>query len=188
MATTALIVEIIVVGIFSSIWLLLLVFKCYSLDPFSTLNWLSQYKDWSTFFLVIFLAVCYQLGWLINGLSYFISKRTFNKVIRDKILRCDAINYDLIRTTIFIKGSPFLLGKIREELSVVRLTRTATVNFLLISLMLFIYRSWILGTVVLLIFVFSFIQAYGAYKQYCGRIFSAYKVIEDPTASFIEKE
>ena len=81
------------------------------------------------------------------------------------------------KLTVFMKGSPFMLDKIRERLSVVRLTRSACVNFLLISIGLFALEKWYLGLVALGVTILLFLQANDIYTLYCRHIFNAHKVI-----------
>jgi len=177
MATTALIVEIVVIGAFALMWIGLFVFKFFGLDVTIVSSWFSQYKDWSTGVVLMSIAISYQLGWSVNQFSYFVARKTFNKTIKKKVFKNEYENYDSIKATVFVKGSQFILDNIRERLSVVRLTRSAFINFLLISIGFFALENWYVGFVVLGITIILFIQANDIYTQYCNQIFNAYKVI-----------
>ena len=178
MATTALIVEIIVIGAFALIWVALFVFKFFGLDITTVSGWLLQYKDWSTGAVLMAIAISYQLGWSVNQLSYFVARNTFNITIKKKIFKNEYENYNIIKAAVFIKGSTFILDNIRERLSVVRLTRSAFVNFLLISIGFFVLGNWQLGLVVLGVTIILFVQANDIYAQYCNQIYNAFKVIK----------
>jgi len=177
MATTALIVEIVVIGAFALMWIGLFVFKFFGLDVTIVSSWFSQYKDWSTGVVLMSIAISYQLGWSVNQFSYFVARKTFNKTIKKKVFKNEYENYDSIKATVFVKGSQFILDNIRERLSVVRLTRSAFINFLLISIGFFVLGNWYVGLVVLGVTIILFIQANDIYTQYCNQIFNAYKVI-----------
>lgn len=104
MATTSLVVEMIVIGVFALIWIILFAFKCFGLDIPTTLTWLSHYKDWATGIVVISIAIAYQLGWSVNRLGYLIARNTFNRTIRKNVFKNEYENYELIRTTVLMKA------------------------------------------------------------------------------------
>ncbi|MBP8056848.1 MAG: hypothetical protein KA314_13505 [Chloroflexi bacterium] len=177
MATTALIVEMIVIGTFGLGWVALFAFKFFGLEMSDVSGWLVQYKDWSTGIVLIAIVVAYQLGWMVNQLSYFLARNTFNKPIKSKVFKDEVKNYDSIKTMVYMQGSPLIVEKVKERLSVVRLTRSAFVNFLLISIGLFVLEKWQAGLVALGITVVFFILARDMYSLYCNQVFNAYKVI-----------
>jgi hypothetical protein len=177
MATTALIVEILVIGAFALIWVALFVISIFGLDESLISDWVVLYKDWSTGIILMSIAVAYQLGWSVNQLSYFFARKTFNKTIRVKVFKDEHKNFDSIKNKVLMQGSSFVVEKIQERLSVVRLTRSAFLNFLLISIGLFALGKWQVGLATLGISIILFIQANDMYTLYCHQIFNAYKVI-----------
>lgn len=177
MATTALIVEIIVIGAFALVWVLLFIIKFSGLDLSLISDWLILYKDWATAVVLASVVISYQLGWSVNQLSYFFARKTFNKTIRSRVFKEEYKNFNSIKATVYMQGSPFTVEKIKERLSVVRLTRSAFLNFLLISIALFTLEKWQVGIVTLVITIVLFIQANDMYSLYCNQIFDAYKVI-----------
>lgn len=187
MATTALIVEIIVIGAFALVWVSLFIIRFLGLDISLMSEWLILYKDWSTAVVLASVVISYQLGWSVNQLSYFLARKTFNKTIRSRIFKEEHKNFESIKATVFMQGSPFTMEKIKERLSVVRLTRSAFLNFLLISIGLFTIEKWQVGIATLGITIVLFIQANDMYSLYCHQIFNAYKVInlkqENPNQS-----
>lgn len=177
MATTSLIVEIIVIGAFALVWVTLFIFKFFGLDVSLVSEWLVLYKDWSTVIALISIVVSYQLGWSVNQLSYFFARNTFNKTIKSRIFKDEYENFDSIKATVYMRGSPFAVEKVKERLSVVRLTRSAFMNFLLISIGLFTLEKWEAGFVTLGITIILFIQASDMYSLYCKQVFNSYKAI-----------
>jgi hypothetical protein len=178
MATTALIVEIIVIGAFALVWVSLFIIRFLGLDVSLISDWLIFHKDWSTGFVLASVVISYQLGWSVNQLSYFLARTTFNKTIRSRVFKDQYNNFDSIKATVYMQGSPFTVEKVKERLSVVRLTRSAFLNFLLISMGLFMLEKWQAGIVTLGITIILFIQAKDMYSLYCNQIFNAYKVIK----------
>jgi hypothetical protein len=178
LATTSLIVEIIVIGVFALVWVMLFIFKFLGLDLSLIPEWLILYKDWSTVVALIMLIVSYQLGWLVNQLSYFIAGKTFNKPIKSFVFKDQYQNYDSIKTTVYMNGSSFAVEKVKERLSVVRLTRAAFINFLLISIALFWLNNKEMGYIAVGITIIMFVQALYIYYLYCQQIFNSYKVIK----------
>ncbi len=177
MATTSLIVEIIVIGVFALVWVALFIIKFFGLDVSLISDWLVLYKDWSTGVVLMSVAISYQLGWSVNQISYFFARKTFNKTIKLRVFKDEYKNFEAIKATVYMQGSSFVVEKIKERLSVVRLTRSAFMNFLLISIGLFALEKWQMGFVTLAVTIVLYIQANDMYSLYCNQIFNAYKVI-----------
>lgn len=188
MATTALIVEILVIGTFALVWVALFVIKIFGVDASLVSAWLVQYKDWSTGIILMSIAIAYQLGWSVNQLSYFFARNTFNKKIRMRVFKNKHENFDTIKNKVLMQGSSFVVEKILERLSVVRLTRSAFLNFLLISIALFTLGNWQLGLASLGISIILFVQANDIYSLYCKQIFNAYKVINSNSEKQVDNE
>lgn len=178
LATTSLIVEIIVIGAFALVWVILFVFKFSGLDLSLIPEWLVAYKDWSTLVAFMSLVISYQLGWSVNQFSYFFARNTYNKTIKAKVFKNQYQNFDSIKSTVYMKGSSFAVEKVKERLSVVRLTRSAFMNFLLISIGLLLLEKWAAGFVTMGITLILFAQATDMYTLYCQQIFNSYKVIK----------
>lgn len=178
MSTTALIVEILVIGCFSLIWIIINLLNIYNVTLQEFGQILIKYKDWSTALILFTIAVCYLLGWVMNLFSYFLMKKSLHKYIISKILKKDTPNYDKIKFRVFHEGSANVYNKIKEELSVVRLIRSASINFLLISISIFLYGKWDLGTVILLVSLICFLEYLLIYNRYVSRIYISYKIIQ----------
>ncbi len=178
LATTSLIVEILVIGAFALVWVILFAFRAFCLDISAIQKWLIVYKDWSAVVALIGIVVSYQLGWAVNQLSYFLAGLTFNKPIKSYVFKDQYQNYDMIKTTVYMKGSPFVVEKVKERLSVVRLTRSAFINFFFISVALFCLNNREIGNIAVGITIIMFLGALFIYYLYCQQIFNSYKVIE----------
>lgn len=178
MATTALIVEIIVIGAFALIWVVLFTIKFIGLDISLLSDWLVLYKDWSTGVVLAAVVISYQLGWSVNQISYFFARKTFNKAIKLKVFKDEYKNFESIKATVYMQGSSFAVEKLKERLSVVRLTRSAFMNFLFISIALFTLNNWQMGLAALFLTIILFVQANDIYSLYCNQIFNAFKVIK----------
>jgi hypothetical protein len=178
MATTSHIVEIIVIGAFALVWVTLFIFRFSGLDISLVHQWLVAYKDWSNLATLIALIVSYQLGWSTNQLSYLLARNTFNKKIKSKVFQDQYPIFDSIKSTVYMEGSSFAVEKVKERLSVVRLTRSAFINFFLITFGLFTLGEWAAAIVTAAITYILFAQSKDMYNLYCQQIFNSYKVIE----------
>jgi len=81
MATTALFVEIIIIGAVSEIWIFLLFYGFVSPNLSQIAIWIDYLNKTSSLLIVPFLAITYSLGWLTNFLSERIMKPFFQKKI-----------------------------------------------------------------------------------------------------------
>src|SRR5947208_3044023 len=86
MATTAIFIEIVIIGLFSSGWMFLLLARLGVIDPSVVVPLLQNSKEWSVLILVIFGAVAYQLGSLTNTLCYGLMEVVAGKRIRNPII------------------------------------------------------------------------------------------------------
>ena len=178
MAMTSFIVEIIVVGVFALIWVTIFVVRLSGLDIAVILDWFIQYKDWSTTITIFIMAIAYQLGWLVNQLGYFLGKKTFDKNIEKEVFTNQNESFHYIKTMVLAESSSFVVENIKERLSVIRLIRSALINFFFISFALFFIGRWELGIAGLTIVFILFLQEQNVYRRYCNQILNAYKIIK----------
>lgn len=88
MATTSIFIEIVVTGIFTLAWVLLLLARLNIFHPSTLLLALAQYKDWSTPILVAIFAIVYVLGIAMNTASYILVMNVLKgQKIRDDIFQ-----------------------------------------------------------------------------------------------------
>lgn len=173
------IIEIIVIGVFSLIWISLLLIRVSVLDISHIHSLATSYSSLSPLILVIGMVVSYQLGWLINGFSYAITVIFFEKKIRDKIFDDENLKYEPVRASVYQKASSDLRSDLGTDRSVIRLSRAGAVNFFFISLTMLLFGGFIshLSFIPFLCFVGSGLQWYFRYKRYYKRMIASYKVI-----------
>jgi ABC-type microcin C transport system permease subunit YejB len=104
MSTTAIIVEVLIIGFFTAIWLFLLCIRLSFFDFYSIKNIAAQIGNWSTLTLFIAAAIFYQLGLMMNTLSYYITEKFAKKEIRNQIIAGKDYRWDtcIIRTHLFV--------------------------------------------------------------------------------------
>jgi hypothetical protein len=150
MATTAIFIEIMIIGFFAFLWLFLLLTRLGVVDPLAAANALTSLKEWSTLIVLVFAAVVYQLGSLTNTLCYGLSERIAGERIRKKMTPYP--EYEKASATVFHKGSAATVAELNTHLTYIRLARAAAFNFLFlgITLLLFGTRFWKAGVLSLL--------------------------------------
>ena len=178
MSTTSLIIEILVIGVFSAAWILLTLLRL-SIPVESVLSASARIGP---LYVVVATAALYQLGWLMNGLAHALVSLLFDKPIRDTLFRRETLTYEPVRATVYQKASPELRGDLATDRTVIRLARAGAINFLLIGILLATFgRPWLaLSGLALLCALGSGLQWFCRYRRYYRRMISAYKVIVDP--------
>ena len=170
MSTTALIIEILVSGLFASLWLVLLLLKIYGVDLEQINLTLETYQEYSNVMIIIGFAVSYQLGWMINYLSYsFVGLLVTNR-IRKRIFSDLSVKYTLIKNFVFEQANDEFIQRLRRMHSVVRLARAAVLNFFILAVILLIYHQYFLSAVTLVISFICLLQVRVEYKLYYGSI------------------
>lgn len=170
MATTALIVEILVIGILGLVWIILLVFQFSDLDINQIGKILSGLKDWSALYTLLFIGVIYQLGWLINGLGFLFTNGLFEKKIRNKMFEEAKLDYHAVRPTVYQNASPKVCSDMALERSIMRLSRSGIINFFLISVALILN-----GDSIYIFFPIALVLSFGCYAQWRYRYKRYYK-------------
>lgn len=195
MATTAVIVEILVAGFFASLWIALALAIPLFPDRPPSLP-LTEYGRWAGIVLFAYTAVCYQLGWVVNWFSYYLLKERTISSIRARAFSEEALDddeYERRRTLVHQHGSDSLLGELRVELSVVRIARSGVLNYSLLFLtgvvavlsrgdawhldQIGAWLRWVmLGLPLLGTWVCGF-QMSGRYRNYYQRMATAYALL-----------
>lgn len=151
MATTAIFIEIVIIGFFAFLWLSLLLTRLGVVDPLAAAQSFQGLKDWSTAIVVVFAAVAYQLGSLTNTLCYGLSEKIAGEKIRERIT--PSSEYVNLNATVLQRGSTAIVADLSGHLTYIRLARAAVFNFLLlgITLLSFGTRFWKAGIICLLV-------------------------------------
>jgi membrane protein implicated in regulation of membrane protease activity len=183
MSTTTIIVEVLIIGFFAAVWLLLACLR-FSLIEISSLRaFLSQATPWSTALFFIAAVVLYQLGLLMNLVSHKLTKPFGQKSLRDQIVA--GKDYETVRATVFQKGSSEILRDIVLYLSFVRIARSGILNFLLTGLVLVSFggRAVPFGLIALLV-SFSCIPLWRSmFRTYYRRMGFAYCVVSETSST-----
>lgn len=137
MTTTAVLVEIIIVGYTAFIWIIL-----FLIDKLSLSN-LNNIKEFIPLITLFSMVIAYQIGWVIDYLShmifyYFLGGRKIKrKYIPDG-------KFFIRHNLICQKGSPEAQNTLKIELGIIRFSRSGIINFFLIGIALTLYlQSWI---------------------------------------------
>ena len=180
MATTAVIVEILVIGLIGSIWLVLFLTGISVLDPDSVYGCMVRLKDWSGLITFLAIGIIYQFGWLINGFSYGILRILLTKRMRDNIFKQRQLEYRNVRALVYQEASDKVRQDLDVERSVVRLSRAGIFNFFMISIALLINGNPFIKFVPLsfILFVGCCIQWHFRFVRYYNRMIDEYDVIK----------
>lgn len=179
MSTTSLIVEILVIGVMAivAIMICLVGFGVITVPELQAMA--NNSKEYSSLTAVLSLAFAYQIGWLLNSYSYFVSRRTWMPRVRRSVLGVQADDYYEIRDLVLARGSTEILRKIEEHLSVIRLARAGCVTFFLSGVGFMACNQRLGAGLVLLLSAMSAYQAYAMYRYYAERIKNAHAFISN---------
>ena len=101
MKTTSIIVEMLIIGFFGGIWIILFISKYSSLNLINFINDYPEIKNWSALIALLAILVLYQLGWVINWISVILISFIANKKIRDPIFLDENTSYISARTIVY---------------------------------------------------------------------------------------
>jgi hypothetical protein len=135
------------------------------------LTWVNQSKDWSTAVTAIGALIVYQVGWLMNGLTRWLTRRFAKQEMRSVFANVSdeqemppvpgkaAENhspdkkgvgaeqkrteevYKRFRAAIYQRGSPRVVDGLALDQSVIRLARGGAVNFFLTAVFLLLLTT-----------------------------------------------
>lgn len=179
MSTTTIIVEVLIIGFFAAVWLFLACVRFSLFEITSVKSFLAQAGPWSTSLFFIAAIVLYQLGLLMNLVSHKLTKPFGEKPLRDQII--SGKDYEIVRATVFQKGSSEILRDIVLYLSFVRIARSGILNFLLIALVLISFggRAIPFGLIALLV-SFGCVPLWRSmFRTYYRRMGFAYSVVPE---------
>lgn len=170
MQTTALVVEILVIGLLALIGLVLVYFGISGMQPQGILKILIELKDYMAILILVVFAVSYQLGWLVNSIAYYFVKHTYMESVRSMVLGQDADNYDHMRDVVYANASNNAVAKVKERMSEVRISRTGVLNILMIGLGCYLLGWKLYATLLVILSLFMYVASRFAYKDYLKRI------------------
>ena len=178
MATTSAIVEILVIGVIGSVWLILFLSGISAIHLDSLVDYMLKLKDWSSLITFLAVGIIYQLGWLINGFSYGILN-IIEKCIRSKMFKQKKLEHRKVRALVYQKASATVRDDLKVDRSVIRLSRSGVFNFSLIFVALLLHRIPFLPLLLLLLFVVTGcgLQWYFRFVRYYNRMIDEYDAI-----------
>lgn len=182
MSTTAVIVEILIIGIFTAIWVFFLCLRLSLFDLQSFKDFASSSGNWATPLTFIAGAVFYYLGLIMNILGFRITKKYSEKLFEGQ--NVTGKDYDYVRLTVYHKGSEELVSDLKFYLTIVRLARAGIINFLLIAIVMFSFGGIIaIAGILSLLFSVSCLYLWRTMSDtYYSRIRVAYKIITENNA------
>ncbi len=179
MGKTNAIIEILVMGLVAFIGILLNVIGFMGLEKAEFIKYVTDFKSYSNILLLIVLAISYQLGWIINGLT----SQIYPKILRNKSKRKHNIpldEYSKIRDTVYLEASDNALIKIKERLSGIRLLRSSLINILIFIVGFIILKQYSLAFFLFLpLLIISGIITHNMYDKYTGQLIHTYRQLNN---------
>lgn len=167
MSTTSLLVEYLILGVIADIWLSLMLLQLYPSIRNNIQFYIDNISKVDTIFLIIFLAITYTLGGIVNYLSdIFFNKPQKN--YRDTIFEKKGYKYKDIRGIISHKASPDASVRFRFDGHLIRVFRGNALNFLVLAIILISYfkDDFSIIYLIVLCFVFSIFSIFQWRKRY----------------------
>lgn len=136
MAPTALLIEILLAGTLGSCWVILLVrlFEPEAVTRLWTL--LSQAGQLGTLIATIGVLIIYLVGWISHFLGEILLDRFFQSRHRDRLFADSRVPFYEVRTLVFERASDATIADIQFDRQVLRITRAAALNFMIIGLLI----------------------------------------------------
>ncbi|MBM3242672.1 hypothetical protein FJZ31_40955 [Candidatus Poribacteria bacterium] len=185
MASTKLIAEMLIIGLFGTISLVLWVFRWFGHPLSLSETEIKNLKDLAPILALPTLALCYQVGWLITAICDFVYKKWLMTRLRDKRIfqgDQDKINFyeNQIRPFVYGYASEIQISEIMSDRSSTRLARAGVVNFIVLgfSLLLFGWKYIFLSGISFLLAFASFLQWIQRHDLYHKRILQADETVK----------
>lgn len=179
MATTSIIVELLIVGFFTLAWMLLLCIRI-SLVDVDTVRRLLPFLQ-STLGLLLVSGSSYYFGVVTNAIINRLTEPLGQSRYRERMV--PGTTYDAITTKVRQHASEEVNRTLLLYLSAVRLTRAGVINFGLMALILFTFpwRIAVFGFVALFFSMLSLNGWFETNRSYYRRIAYGYKEITGQT-------
>lgn len=180
MNTTSLIVEVLVGGFITLLWIFLIIIKVYDVDLQVLQETILKYQDWSGYILFSTMAFSYQLGWLMIHASYIATSKYLVLPIRKNVFEESYSDYRKIKNTVYFRSSDELMAGIEKDRSVIRLSRTGLLNFSVLAIVLLSYQLWWLALSAFIISIVSLLQLRSMYRSLYTKLKNSYAEIIVP--------
>jgi len=176
MPTTALFVEVLVVGAMTLAWLVTLFAAFLPLPNSAQIAALaSLIREASPLLVLPSFALTYAVGWITNFCSERFLKIFFQHRIRDNRFG-DPKRYEMARLMMFQHGSDELVHDVLVDRHIIRLARGGVMNFTLLAVALSIHGlhgrtlAWPFAFLCLVFAALSFAQWLTRYRSHYARI------------------
>jgi hypothetical protein len=184
MATTALFVEILVVGAIAELWMVSLLLACLDASKAGMLfvNVL-PFKDFAPVILIFVLALTYAVGWVTNFISERLFKRAFEKTIPNPIFKSLGKPYKEAQTLVYLKASTDFLHEVQLDRHIIRIARTNAVSFAFLAISLLFHLHRIETALLILLVIFLILLSLGSFAQWRRRYTNQYENIAEAVKS-----
>jgi len=179
MATTALFVEILVIGATAEIWMTLLLMLFLNTSEInSIIGVLTTNNGMIALSATLFIAVTYNIGWVINFVAERLIKPYFQKSIRDEIFDGSSQSYSMAKYHILLNASQDLINEIVFDRHIIRIARANVLNFLLIAITVAFNFNKYAKAVTVYIIIVSLVIAVLSFFQWKTRYRAHYEKIQ----------
>ena len=175
MTTTAITVEIVVIGYTAFIWIFLFAIFLSDTSFDELVSIASKYKEWATLIALLATALAYQVGWLLDYFTYILfyycwpGRKIKRKHIEDG-------QFWEIYNLVCQKGSQSVQLQLQTDLNVIRFTRSGSINFFLISVSsFFVVKSLWLSAFSLAISIGCLLSLKKRLEHYYAKIYTSHK-------------
>ena len=138
MKHTGALLEVLIIGLMAAVWVGLALFRTGVVDAAVIAKTGTDYKDWATLLTFASLAVCYQLGWIVNTLGIWLGELLVVG-LRGEIFGNGS--YDEERTYVYQHGTDAMLGHLDVQRNAIRLIRAGIINFAALGMVLLLSRD-----------------------------------------------
>jgi hypothetical protein len=182
MSTTDLLVEYLVLGAIADVWLYLLLSFIFPHETSKALSSLLSMQNAMPMLAVIFLALTYTLGGMVNFLADWLFGR-MQKKYRSVLFMKEQTDYDSAIGFINQSAAPHMVGRLQYSGHIIRLARGNTLNFTFLSGVLLLFWGTfparaLTGALVSFFFaVLCFFQWKERYESTYNEMLAVYKVI-----------
>ncbi len=183
MATTALFIEILIVGSIANIWLFLIFLRVQLTQPITLIS-LEEISKLAPILIIPLIAFTYIIGWIVNYASEQILEPFFQTKFKTEFFSSEEFDYDELRATFYQKASSAIIEDINYDRQSIRLSRANVLNFSIIIVALAIHiqqNPIIVVTSIILsiiIAVISFVHWQKQYKRAYKKMLDTFMVIK----------
>ena len=133
MPTTALVIEILVGGVVSVVWLAMIIFALPGVSLSQLQVYFEQVKDIMPVIAFGSVGFMYFWGWILHLVTEATIDRWQVK-FRDKLYKSNDTNFFEARNYLFIFGSNSIIADIEFDRHILRIMKTGILNFIMIAL------------------------------------------------------